>query len=693
MYYSLGSTASLSEQGGGLEASAVKGDVTMPWRDLLSASTGEHDNPLTLNRLVVSPGRYGAAQGGWNRLWSALMRSSVSAGVLVCKISSLDDRPGTTFISDFLKDTVAFRKVKFYNFHLGEEGRAFTKAVGLGLKGTNYVTSLTMRRSDNFPPSSSPDHIATWLFLGGLDKNTSLDQLHLSLGVGTEDADSLVTFLRTMMENRRHVDERHAHISSGHTPTVTLKQLTLFCTVYKSPSTSELRFTKLDEVMGLIGDPTAMPLRKLRIVFAAFPDSIQQSLALAVAGAPCLEEVVVDGPPLDDVQNIDPELVNAIKINKTIHKITIGGEALHFAGELGVTGNRRDIRKELFRNTLGWDRLDTDPKPIVDKLVKALLRPGLQILGPNPTEATTGNIQGSGRGNDDDDDSDYENDASGSNSNSNSNNRINIHNNINNNQSNSNNDNDHDGSDLKPSLCHIIKVSMKHVDISTEGQEVAFDLLNEILDLFQASEDDPRASVDTSIGGVDNAAGPGADDASNAAVIDITASVDDVDNVTVNNATEDDAFEDDDPKDATEDTLDSAAKDATEDASFDDDGAKDVTEDTLDSAAKDATEDAAKDDAVDDAEEAFDDAAKDDAAKDEDAEDSLEDTAEEAFDDAANDDAAKDAIDGAVEDTVEEPAEEAAEEAVDDDTVEDDAVLDDTSAGTNAKSRKRPRLD
>ena len=195
VYYSLDSPTSLSEQGGGLGASAIKGDVTMLWRDLLSASSGKHNNPLTLNRLVISPGRCGAARGGWNRLWSALMRSSVSAGVLVCKISSLDNRPGTTFISDFLKDTMAFRKVKFYNFHLSEEGRAFTKAVGLGLKGTNYVTSLTMRRSDNFPPSSSPDHIATWLFLGGLDKNTSLDELHLSLGVGTEDADSLVTFL------------------------------------------------------------------------------------------------------------------------------------------------------------------------------------------------------------------------------------------------------------------------------------------------------------------------------------------------------------------------------------------------------------------------------------------------------------------------------------------------------------------
>ena len=68
VYHPPDSATSLSDQGRDCLASAIKGDVTTPWRELLSASLGKYDNPLTLNCLVISRGCYGAAQGGWNRL-------------------------------------------------------------------------------------------------------------------------------------------------------------------------------------------------------------------------------------------------------------------------------------------------------------------------------------------------------------------------------------------------------------------------------------------------------------------------------------------------------------------------------------------------------------------------------------------------------------------------------------------------
>ena len=471
VYYPPDSAASPSDQGGNRPASTIKAVVKMPWRNLLSASSGEHDVPLFPSRLVISPGRYGAAQGGWNRLWFALMKGSLASEVLVCEITSLDDLPGAEVVSDFLRNTKAFQKMEFFNFHLAKDNGKFMKAVGQGLKGNKCVTSLTMRPRGDFPTGKSPNGIAGWLFLGGLNKNAGLNELHLALGVGSTDTVALATGLRSMMENRR----RDGMISTDLAATTTMKQLTLFCTVHTLPGTKQTVTTDIDEVMNVIGDPTAVPLRKLQIVFVAFPDCIQQSLALAVAGAPCLEEVVVDGPPLDDVQNIHPELVAAIKTNATIHKFTIGGEALHVAGGVGATGTRRAVRNALFRNTLGWDRVHTDPHSIVRKLIVPLLGTPLNTVGLMGAATTAANRKGSGnedRGEGGDHDNDYMDED--------------------NNDDENEGDNDSNRNTEKdPSHCmrSIIVSFIKMARIEDESQEVALDLLNEMLDLLARSGD------------------------------------------------------------------------------------------------------------------------------------------------------------------------------------------------------------
>ena len=97
---------------------------------------------------------------------------------------------------------------------------------------------------------------------------------------------------------------------------------------------------------------------------------------MAVRGAPCLEEVVVDGPPLDNLDEVEPDLVNAVKFSNTVYMTAIGGEAVHYAGGLCLDTSRATVRNNLFRDKLGWDSVYTDPQPIVDLLLDTLRFPG-----------------------------------------------------------------------------------------------------------------------------------------------------------------------------------------------------------------------------------------------------------------------------------------------------------------------------
>ena len=360
-----------------------------------------------------------------------------------------------------------------HNFNFADNGETFTKAVGLGLKRSKHITYLDMTSRSDFTSDDLPNNIAPWLFDGGLKENKSLCALALDLGVGDTDATALTVGLEAMMGNRRRTNDQRVQDPTKPAPPLKLQKLVLVCSVHTSSSTEETTFTDVNPVMNLIGDATAVPLQKLRIVFTSIPNSIQQSLALAVRGAPCLEELVVEGPPLDNLDEVEPELVNAIKFSNTIHMIAIGGEALNYARGLRLGTSRATVRNDLFRNKLGWDRVYTDPRPIVDLLLDALRFPGQDILGSKQTEAITGNIHGYLNENEHQDD-DYSVDEDTDDEHENVN--------MNNDDNDDNDDDDNDDPGRFPR--DVIENCIGDTTIEDEGQEAARNLLNEILELF-----------------------------------------------------------------------------------------------------------------------------------------------------------------------------------------------------------------
>ena len=340
----------------------------VPWRRLLCASIDNRGNSPVLDKLVISPGLYGATNGTWDCLWYTLTSSSLSSKVLECRLISVWDDLDEYFLVAFLESTRNFEEVTFYNFHLAQQGEAFTKAVGEGLGGSRHITSLVMGCDYIFPTNDRPNNLSTWLCVGGLDKNTSLQNIHLALGIGHADADALAKCLVTMMENRRRANDDHDQDPDNPSQMLTLSTLTLACSMHTSPITGDLMYTNVDPVMHIIGDRHAVPLRSLWIGFPSLPNNIQQSIALAIKGARYLEKVVVKAPTPDNLDDIHPELVEAVHSSKTLVHLIIGNVSLRSAGGLGKSRSRRAIRNQLIQNRLRFHRLHTRLEKIVLQL-------------------------------------------------------------------------------------------------------------------------------------------------------------------------------------------------------------------------------------------------------------------------------------------------------------------------------------